>query len=697
MATHTPPIDWKDALRQRELLLAVGVLALIALFFIPLPPVILDLLFAMNITVGMLILLNVLFVDKALNFTSFPMLLLVTTTFRLALNVASTRLIIRDGHSTTAAAGKIIETFGEVIMGNNFIIGIVIFLILIIVNFMVITKGSGRIAEVAARFTLDSLPGKQMAIDADLNAGLIDEDIARTRRKELEQETSFYGAMDGASKFVRGDAIAGLMITGLNIIVGIVVGTTQHDMSMMEAANRYFLLTIGDGLVAYIPALTISIAAGMLVAKSGTSGGAGEVVFEQLSQNERPLFIGAGMMVLISFVPGMPMMPFWFLAASLATFGYYARQNQAAAIEAEQEAEKEEAIEEAQELENQEEPIASILHIDTLRLELGYGLLGLIDESRGGRLTDQIKAMRRQMAKDIGFVVPSIRIQDNMQLQPGEYNLAIKDIDAGKGNIEPGKLLAMDPTGTAVKIEGIETVEPTFGLPALWIDEGKKEDATFNGYTVVDNATVIVTHLTEVIKDNLPELLTRQELDKLMSELEGEHGKLISEIIPDRVTPGLLQKILQNLLAERVSIRDLPTILEALSDHPGSMRDVAPLTEIVRQRLSRQISRQHEGMDGTIPLVAISPSWEKEFTDSLLVEGNDRQLAMAPDKVQNFLTSSKDIIEKQLMQGIQPVILTSPSIRPFVRKLTERTMPSIAIMSQAELSPKAKIKTVGSI
>lgn len=685
-----------NALRQQEMLLAVGVIFLIVLFFVPLPPIMLDLMFAINITMGLMILLTVLFVNRALEFTSFPMLLLVATTFRLALNVASTRLILTDGHETTAAAGKIIETFGAVIMGGNFIIGLILFLILIIVNFIVITKGSGRIAEVSARFTLDSMPGKQMAIDADLNAGLINEDEARLRRKELEQETGFYGAMDGASKFVRGDAVAGLLITALNLAVGVVIGTMQHDMSLAEAANQYMLLTVGDGLVAYIPALTISIAAGMLVAKSGTMGGAGKVVFDQLGQSHLALWVGAGMVFLLSLIPNMPVLPFWMLAAGLAALGWFAYRETQVKVEDDTKTEEETAAEELAQ-QHAEQPIASVLHIDTLRLELGYGILGLIDEAHGGRLTDQIKGMRRQMAQDIGFVVPSLRIQDNMQIQPGEYIIYIKEIEAGRGSLEPGKLLAMDPTGgQAPAIEGIDTVEPTFGLPAKWIDEARKEDAAFNGYTVVDNATVIVTHITEIIKDNLSDLLTRAELEKLLEEIRGEHGKLIDDVIPEKVSLATVQKVLQNLLMERVSIRDLPTILEALADAQG-IRNINTITEGVRQRLSRQITHQHTGPDGSVPIVSLSPAWEQEFLGSIHKDGDDQRFNMPPDKVQGFLKQAKEVIEKQLMGGLQPVILTSSAVRPFARMLVARNMPMIAVLSQAELHPRATIKTVGTI
>lgn len=682
-------------LKRGDVALAVGVLAIVMMLFVPMPAMILDVLFAASISVAVIILLTVIFVDKALEFSAFPMLLLVTTLLRLSLNVSSTRLILSEGHQSPAAAGKIIETFGEVVTGGNFVVGIIIFLILVIVNFVVITKGATRIAEVAARFTLDSLPGKQMAIDADLNAGLITETDARNRRLELEQETGFFGAMDGASKFVRGDAVAGLIITGLNIAVGMIVGMVTYDMGAGEAAERYVILTVGDGLVAQIPALVISIAAGILVAKSGTVDAAGTVIFKQLGSNPRAMYIAAGLLFIISLIPNMPLAPFWLLAIALSGMGYFITVNEekmAAQVIAEQEAE-----ELAEEEAPAEEPISSILHIDTLRLELGYGLLSLIDESKGGKLTEQIKAMRRQMAKEIGFVVPSIRIQDNMQLESGGYSVSIKDISAGHGVLKPGHLLAMDPTGTAPPIEGEDTVEPTFGLPAKWIQEGKKEEASFNGYTVVDCSTVITTHLTEAIRENMSELLTRKETEKLIDEVKLENEKLIEELIPAKISMGSLQKILQNLLQERVSIRDLPTILEALADSAEYSKNISELTESVRTRLARQLCTQHAADDGIISVVALSGAWEKEFSNSLHASGDSRQLAMEPAKVQSFIQTTHDAFEKHMMAGLQPVLLTSAQNRPFVRSILERTMPSIAILAQTEIYPKAKIKTVGTL
>ncbi len=683
--------------RQQDVLLALDVISLIVLFFLFFMCFVQDILIAANIAISLLVLLTVLFVRRALEFTAFPMLLLVTTTFRLALNVASTRLILESGHTGTEAAGAIIAAFGSVIMGGNFVVGLVLFTILIIVNFMVITKGSGRIAEVAARFTLDSLPGKQMAIDADLNAGLIKEDEARQRRKDLEQETGFYGAMDGASKFVRGDAIAGLIITIINVVVGITIGVLMHDMALGEAANRYVLLTVGDGLVAYIPALTISIGAGMLVAKSGTDEVAGTALFNQLGASPRTLYVAAGLIFFISLLPDMPKLPFWLLAGGLG-FAAFAVQKgilQKLLVKEEQTAAAE-AL--AAPTAPPEQPIASLLHVDTLRLELGYGLLGMVDESKGGRLTEQIKATRRQLARELGFVIPSVRIQDNLQLKPGDYAIYIKETKAGGGALEPGYLLAMDPTGgTLPPLEGRETTEPTFGLPARWIAEGSRETAQFNGYTVVDTANVVVTHLTEVVKDNLPDLLTRMELDKLLDEAKGTHGKLIDELVPDKLAKPVLQKVLQNLLRERVSIRDLPTILEALSEVVPGQRNLTLLTEHVRARLGRQLTFQHLGADGVLPIVALSPAWEKEFTDAIVSldkDGNERQLAMAPDKIQAFLRAANDTFSKQFNAGISPVLLTSPTARPFARLLTERTLPTVAVLAQTEIAPKAKLKTV---
>ena len=680
-------------LRRTELALPMAVMAIVALLFIPLPPVILDIMFTISIAIAILVMLNVLMTEKAMSFNSFPTILLVTTLLRLALNVASTRLILTDGHTGTAAAGQIIEAFGQIIMSGEFLVGIMIFIIYLVFNFVVITKGATRIAEVAARFSLDSLPGKQMAIDADLNAGLINEEQARDRREELEYETSFYGAMDGASKFVRGDAIAGLIITGINIIAGVSAGMVIHNMGFGEAADRYIILTVGDGLVAMVPALIISLSAGFLISKARHAQASGTLLFKQFAQYPKALYMLSGMLVLLGILPGIPILPFWTLALLAGGTGYLANivLNE----------EKNEVIQEQQkEAEQQapkEEPMSSVLQIDTLRLQLGYGLLGLIDESKGGRLTEQIKAMRRQLAKEIGFVVPSIRIQDNMQLDSGGYSIAIKDVSVGDGTLKPGQLLAMDATGQAPPIEGEETTEPTFGLPARWIEDKHREEASFNGYTVVDCSTVIVTHLTEIIKDNLSELLTRQEVQKLTQELPEMQRQTVKEIVPEQVNYGLLQKVLQNLLAERISIRDLTTIIEAIADAVTVTKSVQHITELVRARLSRQITASHIGTDGYVQIVALSNGWEREIANALVESGEEKQLAMEPSKVQTFLTAVRDSIEKNMATGGQPVLLTSPGNRPYVRSLLERSMPTVPVMSQQELHPKIKIKTVGTV
>jgi len=681
-------------LKRGEIALPLGVMGIVALLFIPLPAFLLDLMFTLSIAMALLIMLNVLLTQKAMEFSIFPTLLLITTLMRLSLNVASTRLILTDGHLSTAAAGRIIEAFGDIIMGGEFLVGIMIFLIYVVFNFVVITKGATRIAEVAARFTLDSLPGKQMAIDADLNAGLITETEARDRRKELEYETSFYGAMDGASKFVRGDAVAGLIITGINLVAGMAAGMMIHGMTFNEAANRYIILTVGDGLVAMVPALIISLSAGFLVSKARTEEASGKLLLTQFSQYPKAMYMASGLLVLISFLPSIPLIPFWLLAGALGGIGYLAQSSKDRVIQDELDAAEAEAAEADG---PQEEPISSVLQVDTLKLELGYGLLSLIDESKGGRLTEQIRAMRRQLAKEIGFVVPSIRIQDNMQLDPGGYGVAIKDVKVGEGVLRPGRLLAMDATGQAPPLDGEETTEPTFGLPARWIDDSLREEASFSGYTVVDCSTVVVTHLTEIIKDNLSDLLTRQEVQKLLDELPGDQKKVAAEMVPGQVSVGLLQKVLQNLLAERVSIRDLMTIIEACADAMTASKNVQTITEMVRHRLSRQISSSYQSDDGYVQIVALSTGWEKEIAGALMQEGDDRQLAMEPSKVQTFLRAVRDTFEKSMASGGQPVLLTSPGNRPYVRSLLERSMPTVPVMSQQELHPKIKIKTVGTV
>ncbi len=681
--------------KRTDIMMALGVVAVIVVLILPMPTWLLDVSLAFSITLSVLILMTALFIEKPLEFSVFPTVLLLATMVRLALNLASTRLILAKGHEGTSAAGKVIEAFGGFIMQDNFVIGIIVFAILVIVNFVVITKGSGRIAEVSARFTLDAMPGKQMAIDADLSSGLIDEDEARRRRKELEDESTFFGAMDGASKFVRGDAIAGLLITFINIIAGMIIGVAQKDLSFVVAADNYTRLTIGDGLVSQIPALIVSTAAGMIVTKAGVTGATEKALIKQLGGQPRALAISAFLLVALGTMPGVPMLPFFVLAGITGGSAYMLNreQNKTQAAELKKtETEMENAPPAS------EEPISTALRIDYLRLELGYGLLGMISSPRDGqRLTDQIKALRRQMATDIGFVMPSVRIQDNMQLPANTYVVRVKEIEAGRGDLRPNMLLVMDPRGEDIALPGEKTKEPTFGLPAMWLDQSHREEALFRGYTVVDPATVITTHLTEVIKDNMAELLSHSETQKLLDELDKDHQKLVGDLVPAQISVGGLQRVLQNLLAERVSIRDLPTILEGISEACGHTRNVMMITEHVRARLSRQISDMHSNEQGIMPLVTLSPDWEQSFAEALVGSGDERQLSMAPSKLQEFITSLRNTFERQAMMGETPVLLTSPGIRPFVRSVVERFRPMTPVISQNEIHPKARIKTVGHI
>ncbi|MFQ5619341.1 MAG: flagellar biosynthesis protein FlhA [Rhodospirillales bacterium] len=680
--------------RRSDIALALGVVVILVVLILPLPTWLLDLGLAISITFSVLVLMTALFIDTPLDFNTFPTVLLLATMVRLALNVASTRLILANGHQGTDAAGRVIEAFGGFVMSGNFVIGIIVFGILVIINFIVITKGSGRIAEVSARFTLDAMPGKQMAIDADLSTGLIDEDEARTRRRSLEDESTFFGAMDGAAKFVRGDAIAGLLITFINIVGGMIIGVAQKGISFSQAADSYTRLTVGDGLVTQIPALIVSTAAGLMVTKAGIRGATEEALFGQLGGQPRALALCSILLGSLALLPGIPMLPFLFLTGITGGMAWYIAKRETQKKEADRR-QIEDTIETAAAA---EEPISAALRIDYLRLELGYGLLSLISAPHEGqRLTDQIKALRRQLAADIGFVMPSVRIQDNMQLPANTYVIRVKEIESGRGDLRPNMLLVMDPRGEDISLAGEKTSEPTFGLPALWIDESNREEALFRGYTVVEVATVITTHLTEVIKDNMAELLSYAETQKLLDELDKEHQKLIGDMVPNQISLGGVQRVLQNLLAERVSIRDLPTILEGISEACGQSRNVAMITEHVRSRLARQISDMSTNEQGFIPLVTLSPEWEQTFAESVVGSGEERQLSMPPSRLQEFIAGLRNTFEQQAMMGETPVLLTSPASRPFVRSIVERFRPMTVVMSQNEVHPKAQIKTVGQI
>ncbi|MCA6234274.1 MAG: flagellar biosynthesis protein FlhA [Phenylobacterium sp.] len=685
--TSAQIIKW---LVRGEVALALGVISVLVLLILPVPAFLLDALLAISLASSILILMTSLFIKKPLEFTSFPTVLLVTTLFRLALNVASTRLILAHGHEGVHGAGKVIEAFGRLMTGGNFTIGIIVFAILVIVNFVVITKGSGRIAEVAARFTLDSLPGKQMAIDADLSAGLIDQDESRRRRKELEQESTFFGSMDGASKFVRGDAIAGLIIVAINIIGGILIGTLQHGMPLGDAASTYTLMTIGDGLVTQIPALIISIAAGFLVSNAGVDGSTDQALVTQLAMNPISLGMVSAASGVIALIPGMPVIPFAVLSIAAAALAW--RRSSGAGLTDVLGIEDTSAPPQ-----DVEEPISQTLAIDEIKIELGYGLLPLINDLEGRRLTDQIKALRKALASEYGFVMPPVRILDNMRLASQGYLIRIKELEAGAGEVRLGSLMAMDPRGGQVELPGEHMREPAFGLPATWIEEGLREEATFRGYTVVDPSTVLTTHLTEILKDNMPDLLSYAEVQKLLMELPAEQKKLVDDIIPSVVSVTTIQRVLQALLRERVSIRDLPSILEGLSEaapHSGSLTN---LVEQVRTRLSRQLCFAHRGEDGALPIITLSPEWETAFAESLVASGEDRQLTMAPSRLQEFIRAVGEAFERAAQNGESPVLLTSPGIRPYVRSLVERFRGQTPVMSQNEVHPRARLKTVGVI
>jgi len=689
----------KTILKRGDLTLAFGVLTILVVLILPLPAMVLDLFLAISITLSVLILMTALFIQAPLEFSAFPTVLLISTMLRLSLNMASTRLILSHGHEGSAAAGHVIEAFGNFVMSGNFVIGIIVFTILVIVNFVVITKGSGRIAEVAARFHLDSMPGKQMAIDADLSAGLIDEQVAKKRRKDLEDESGFFGAMDGASKFVRGDAVAGLLIVFINIIGGIIIGVAQQGLSFGDAARSYTLLTVGDGLVTQVPALIVSTAAGLLVSKAGVSGAADKAMMKQFSGYPQALGMSSGVMLVLALLPGIPTIPFLMLGAGAGALALKARhrntlvkaeETHAATAPAQAAAAAAAAAE--------EEPISTALKIDDLKIELGYALLPLVNGPDGNdRLTDQIKALRRSLAIEMGFVMPAVRILDNVQLEANTYVIKIKEVDAGSGRVWANQFMVMDPAGNQVTVPGTHTIEPTFGLPATWVDASLKEEASLKGYTVVDAATVLSTHLTELLKNNMSDLLSYGEVQKLLKDLPKEQGELVKDIVPGQITVSGIQRVLQLLLAERISIRDLSTILEGVADALAFSRNPATIAEHVRARLARQICAQNTSINGYLPLIALSAKWEQAFAESIIGTGEDRTLAMQPSKLSEFMTATRDRFEQAAREGENPVLVTSAAIRPFVRSLVERFRAQTTVLSQAEIHPRAKLKTVGSV
>jgi flagellar biosynthesis protein FlhA len=676
-----------------DVALAAGIVIILMFMLVPMPPFLVDAGLAISITLSIMILMITLFIKKPLEFSTFPTILLITTALRLGMNIASTRLILSNGDQGTEVAGHVIEAFGVFMMQGNYVVGGIVFAILVIVNFIVITKGSGRIAEVAARFSLDAMPGKQMAIDSDLSSGLITEEEAKSKRAELQQESTFFGAMDGAAKFVRGDAIAGLLITFINLIGGIIIGTTIKDMTLADAGTNYTLLTIGDGLVSQIPALIVSVAAGLLVSKAGVEGSADEALLDQFGRYPRATAMTSGLILAIGFIPAMPLAPFAILAALTGGISYMSFRRLRLMQEDKDNVEEQKQIA----AKPMEEPISKSLAMDIIRLELGYALLPLVHGSEHAvKLPDQIKGLRKQLAEEMGYILPSVRIQDNLQLPAATYAVKIKEIEAGRGEVRPGMLLCMDPTGETITLPGEATVEPTFGLPAMWIDMRYREEAHFKGYTVVDATTVVTTHITEIIKENMADLLSYTETQRLLDELPKDYQKLVGDVIPSQLSVGGLQRILQNLVNERVSIRDLPTILEGVAEATTYTKNVMMIGEHVRSRLSRQLCETNLNGQGHVPLITLSPKWEKNFSDSL-VGTEDRQLAMAPSILQEFIGAVRQTYDKFAQTGENPVLLTSPMIRPYVRSVVERFRPQTAVMSQNEIHPKAKIKTVAQV
>jgi flagellar biosynthesis protein FlhA len=679
---------------NRDMALAIGVVAIIAMLILPMPAWMLDLGLALSITLSVMILMTSLFIEKPLQLSAFPTILLIATMLRLGLNLASTRLILAHGHEGAQAAGGVIGAFGEFLIGGETVIGLTIFAILVVINFVVITKGAGRIAEVAARFSLDAMPGKQMAIDADLSAGMITEQQARDRRAEVEAESGFYGAMDGASKFVKGDAIAALLITVINVVVGLVMGVAIHGVPFGEAFHTYTLLTIGDGLVSQIPALIVSMAAGLLVSKGGIAGKTGAALGEQLGRYPKAFGMVSALMGALALLPGLPFVPFA-LFSGLA--GYAAWSLSRAATVTAARAAAASAAADAEASASAEEPISRTLAIDAVRIEIGYGLLPIInDAAREPRLDDQVRALRRQMATEFGFVLPAVRIIDNLALKPDEYLVTIKETEAARGEIRLDRLLVINPGGGQVGIPGEATREPVFNLPALWIDRDLREEAGFRGLTVVDAGTIITTHLTELVKGSIADLLSYTEVQKLLGEIHPDSAKLVAEIVPSRISVSGVQRILQNLLSEGVSIRDIPTILEGIAEAAPITANLTQMTEHVRARLARQISAQ-QAMDGAIPIVTLSPDWDMAFAESIIGQGDERQLAMAPSALQGFIAAVRETFDRLAGEGEIPCLLTNPSIRPFVRSVIERVRPATVVLSQNEIHARARVRALGSI
>lgn len=673
-------------------LMVLGVVGILVVMIIPMPPFLLDFLLALNITFAIIVILMAMYTVKPLDFAIFPTLLLITTLFRLSLNVASTRLILLHGNEGALAAGKVISSFGNFVVGGNYVVGLIVFVILVVINFVVITKGSGRIAEVAARFTLDGMPGKQMAVDADLNAGLVDENEARERRALIAKEAEFHGAMDGASKFVRGDAVAGIIITFINIIGGFVIGVLQKKMPIVAAAENYTLLTVGDGLVTQIPALVISTSAGIVVSRAAAESSMGVEFANQLLSNPRAVYLGALVIFFFGLIPGLPHVPFIVLGAIVGGSAYLfdrKRQEELAAQPA-KEAEAETSL-------GVPESVEHLLLLDPMSLEMGYAIIPLVDREQNGELLDRIKSIRRQLAVDMGMIIPPIHIRDNLNLKPSEYSILIKGVEVGKYELMVNHFMAMDPGDVSKKIEGIDTKEPAFELPAIWIPENKRDEAKFAGYTVVDNTAIIATHLTEIIKRHADELLGRQEVQNLLDNLAKTHPKAVEELTPALLSTGAIQKVVQNLLREGVSIRDMLTIVETLADYAPVTKDPDLLTEYVRQRLARAIVSPLIPEGGVMPVITLDQEVEDVLLNSIQHTEHGSYLSVEPKVAGSIANSVRQQMEGVMAQGFQPVVLCSPGLRRHFRRMVEQFAPSLVVLSHSELSNNISFKAEGKV
>ncbi len=678
--------------KNSDLTLALGLMGILSVMVIPMPKILLDLLLALGIAFSVLLLFTAVYATRALDFSIFPSLLLMTTLFRLSLNVATTRVILLHGADEGAsAAGEVIRAFGEFVVGGNYAVGIVVFIILVIINFVVITKGAGRIAEVAARFTLDAMPGKQMSIDADLNAGLIQEEEARRRRQEIAKEADFYGAMDGASKFVRGDAIAGIMIVVVNIIGGIVIGTLQRGMEIGNAAATFTLLTVGDGLVSQIPALIVSTAAGIIVTRTATSTHFSQEVSKQLMMKPNALVAAGGVMALMAVIPGLPFFPFMVLASGLGGMAYLLKTKTREDLEAK---EKTQALEK---LKPVPEKLENLLSVDLLEVEVGYGLIHIVDAEQSGDLLERISNIRKQFALDLGVIVPPLRIRDNLELKPGEYQVLLKGVQIGSGSLMVGYLLAMDPGTVSRQVVGLATKEPAFGLDALWITPRQKEEASYAGYTVVDLSTVIATHLTELIRSHLHELLGRQELQVLLDHLKQTAPKVIEDVIPGLLSLGVVLKVLKNLLKEGVSIRDLRSILESLADMAVSSKDPQILTEHVRMALARTITKKLVDSNGQLHLITLDRAIEETLAGGIIQTDQGQQLSVEPDYVRQVISQLSKQAAILASEASHTVVLCSPLIRLHVKALIDRFIPNIVVLSHNEISPHITVKSAGTV